>query len=139
MAIATWSPDGKIAPFEIKASANVKGSTKTSGTAYEVGKGKFRAVTAITVLDVDDSDEHYTMVVEANTRADTSTWYEIGVLFSGGAHETTGRTADDAADEYEIIIDNPYDYQVRVVTYLIGSTDTGITSSVKLYALDRKE
>jgi hypothetical protein len=138
MAIATWSPDGKIGGLTIKTLANVKGSTITNGTAYEVGKGKFKAVTKVTVLDVDANDEHYIMVVEANTRAATSTWYEIGTLFAGGAHEVTGRAADDAADEYEIILDNPYDYQVRVTTYILGSTNVGITSSVILYPLSRK-
>jgi hypothetical protein len=138
MAIATWSPDKKIAPLTLKSSAAItNATTKNVETAVEVGKGKMRCVTAVTAINVTGDNDQYLMVLEANTRADTSTFYEIGVLFFGGAKEMTGRSADDAADEYEIIVDNPYDYQVRVVTYVVASSGS-ITSSVKAYALDRK-
>jgi len=139
MAIATWSPDGKNAPVTLRASATTTGaSTKNTDTAVLLGKGKYRVVTDVTVIETAGNDEGYTIVLEANTRAATSTWYEIGTIGHFGAAEVTGRAADDAADEYEIIVDNPYDYQVRVVTYKIGSTPTGITFSVKAYALSDK-
>jgi hypothetical protein len=139
MAIATWSPDGKIAPTTLKASAALtNATTKNVETAVEIGKGKFRIVTAVTAINVTGDNDQYLMVLEANTRDATSTYYEIGTLFFGGAKEMTGRSADDAIDEYEIIVDNPYDYQVRVVSYIVASSGS-ITSSVKAYALDRKE
>jgi len=136
MIIATWTPDGKVGPFALKASGALTASA--NGTAYEVGKGKFRIVTAVTAIVVTANTEHYTVVIEANSRAASTVWNEIGVAFSGGAKEVTGRSADDAADEYEIIVDNPYDYQIRVTHYIVGSSDVSITDSVKAYPLDIK-
>lgn len=136
MAIATWPNAARLSTgTTLKSSANVTGSTDNPETAVEVGGGRFEIVTTVSAIDVASNDEHYTVVLEANTRDATSTWYEIGVLFAGGAKETTGKAADDAADEYVIDVFNPYDYQVRVRTYLIGSTASGITFGAVAYPL----
>lgn len=136
MAYATWQNDGKLGGVELKAAGAETSSTAQSGVV--VGKGKMRVVTTITAIDTAGNDEHYTVVLEANTAAVTGTWYELGVLFSGGDSTTTGRSSDDTADELEIIIDNPYDYQVRVRSYMIGGT-TSLTYSVNAYPLlDKK-
>lgn len=133
MAIGTWSPDGKLGAVELKAAGLV--AADANGSAVYVGKGKMRIVSNITVIEVASNDEHYTAVIEANTRAATSTWKEIGTLFARGALEITGRAADDAVDEEEIVIDNPYDYQIRVTTYVTGTIATGINFTVNAYGL----
>jgi hypothetical protein len=117
MAYATWSPDGKIGGTTLKSSAALtNATTKNVETAVELDKGQYRIVTDITAITLAGANDFYLMIIEANTRAATSTWYEIGTLFAGGAKELTGRSANDAVDQLEIIIDNPYNYQVRVVT-----------------------
>ena len=131
MAIATWSPDGKLGPVVLKAAGLV--AATTNETAVYVGKGKMRIVTAITAIEVASNNELYISVIEASDRSATTTWREIGTLFARGAKEVTGRTADDSTDEEEIIIDNPYDYNVRVTTYVVGSIATGINYSVNAY------
>lgn len=133
MAVGTWSPDGKLGAVALKAAGLV--TAEANETAVEVGKGKMRIVTNITAIEIASNNELYISVIEANTRAATSTWYEIATLFARGAKEVTDRAADDAADEEEIIIDNPYDYQVRVTTYVVGSIDTGINYTVDAYTL----
>jgi len=136
MAIATWPNEGKLGALSLKAAGLVDESD--TETAVEVGKGTFRAVTSITAIEVASNNELYISVIEANTRSATSTWYEIGTLFARGANEVTGRTADDSADAEEIVLDNPYDYQVRVHTYVVGSISTGINYTVDAYPLHNR-
>jgi hypothetical protein len=133
MSIATWSPDGKLGAVALKAAGLVAASA--TETAVEVGKGKFRIVSNITAIETASNNEMYNVVLEANSRSATTTWNEIGTLFARGASETTGRSADDSTDEEEIIVDNPYDYQVRVHTYVVGSISTGINYTVDAYYL----
>jgi len=139
MTIATWPNECKLGAVALKASGNTTGSTKTVGTAIEVGNGRFLCETKITVLDVASNDERYTIDIEANSRDATTTWRRVATVFAGGAKEVTGRDDDDAASEHQVIVDNPYDYQVRYVIYLVGSTATGITSAINLYPVPRKE
>lgn len=133
MAIANWSPDGKLGAVTLKAAGLV--AETTNETAVYVGKGKMRIVTNITAIEVASNNELYIAVIEANDRSASTTWREIGTLFARGAKEVTGRTDDDSIDEEEIIIDNPYDYQVRVTTYVVGSIATGINFTAKAYYL----
>lgn len=133
MAIATWSPDGKLGAVALKAAGLIAASA--TETAVEVGKGKFRAVSTITAIETASGDEQYIALIEANTRGATSTWYEIATLFARGASAATGRSAADVADAEEVIVDNPYDYQVRVRTYVVGSVSTGINYTVDAYTL----
>ena len=133
MAIGTWSPDGKLGAVALKAAGLI--ITETNETAVYVGKGKMRIVTNITAIEVASNNELYISVIEANTRGATSTWKEVLTLFARGAKEVTDRAADDAADEEEIIVDNPYDFNVRVTTYVIGSISTGINYTVDAYRL----
>lgn len=133
MAIGTWSPDGKLGAVALKAAGLIAASA--AETAVEVGKGKFRAVSNITAIETASGDEQYIGLIEANTRAATTTWYEIATLFARGASAATGRSGADVADEEEIIVDNPYDYQVRVNTKVVGSVATGINYTVSAYRL----
>lgn len=129
--VATWSPDGKLGGVTLKSSGAV--TTDTTETAVEVGKGKYRIVIAITAIDVDTSDDMYNIVLEANTRNATSTWYRLTPKQCFGHSTATGDDSSDGADEYEIIVDNIYDYQVRVKTFVVGTVTTGITFSVTAY------
>ena len=133
MAIGTWSPDGKLGAVALKAAGLI--TEDTMGTAVYFGKGKFRIVTDITVLEIASDDELYFIDIEANTRDATTTWLRVGHLFAGGAKEVTGRTGDDVVDEHEIIIDNPYDYQIRYHIWVVGSVTTGINFTVDAYRL----
>ena len=136
MAVATWSPDGKLGGVEIVASAAVTKDTNSTGVI--VGKGKIRIVVDVTAIEVASDNELYNIDIEANTEAASSTWYRIGNLCLGAA-VATGRAADDAIDEYEFIVDNPYDYQIRATTYVVGSVATGITFSITAYPCLFKE
>jgi len=137
MAVATWSPDGKLGGVEIVASTAFTGDT-TNSDGVTVGKGKMRIVVAVTAIEVASSNELFNIDIEANTEAASTTWYRIGNLCLGAA-EVTGRAADDAIDEYEFIVDNPYDYQIRATTYVVGSVATGITFSITAYPCLFKE
>ena len=136
MAVATWSPDGKLGGVEIVASTAVTADANSTGVV--VGKGKIRIVVDVTAIEVASNDEFFNIDIEANTEADTSTWYRIGNLCLG-ADGATGRAADDAIDEYEFIVDNPYDYQIRAATYVNGTISTGITFSITAYPFLFKE
>jgi len=133
MAIATWSPDGKLGAISLRAAGAT--DVNENGTAAIVGKGKLRIVTNITALEIASNDEHYTIKIQANTAAATSTWYDLATLFSGGAFETTGESTDDVVDEHEVIIDNPHDYQIRTHLVLVGSVATGINFTCDAYRL----
>ena len=135
--MATWPDDTKVGGLELRASA-AAGADATAD-AVEIGKGKYRIVTTWTGCEVDDNDELYVITLEANTRYATSTWYEIGVLAVLGDSVATGRDTDNSSTgSVEIIVDNPYDYQVRVRTYVNGTITTGVTYSVTAYPLGRK-
>ena len=137
MAIATWPNDNKLGAVALKAAGAV--TATGNETAVEVGKGAFKCVSNITAIDCDASDDLFIAVIEANTRNATSTWLEIGTLFARGNATATGRSTNDSTDEEEIIVDNPYDYQVRVKTYLPTTTTSGINYTVNAYPLPRKE
>jgi len=131
--VASWSPDGKLGGVALKASGAV--TSDTTETAVEVGKGKYRILIAITAIDVDTADDMYNIVLEANTRGATSTWYRLTPKLCFGHATATGDASSDGADEYEIIVDNIYDYQMRVSTIVVGTVTTGITFSVTAYSL----
>jgi hypothetical protein len=127
--LATWSPDGKLGAVSLKAAALI--TADGTSTAVETGKGKFRIVLTTTAVEAASNDELYVVEIEANTRAATSTWYAIGTVAVLGAAEVTGRESDNAdAGVYEVIIDNPYDYQLRERHYVNGTIATGCNYSV---------
>lgn len=134
--VATWSPDCKLGAVALKAAGLEAASTNS--TAVEVGKGKFRAVLTWTACEVDTGDEFYNIVIEANTRAVTGTWKKIASLGCYGCAALTSDTVTPAAGAYEMIVDNPYDYQVRVTSYIRGTFGTGMNYSVDAYPLADK-
>jgi len=133
LSIATWSPDGKQSGVTLKAAAAV--ITDTVETAVEVGKGKYRLVLAITAIDADTADDLYSIFIDANSRAATTTWKRITPKMCFGHATATGDDYTDAAATYEIIVDNPYDYQLRVTTDVVGTVTTGINYSLIAYRL----
>lgn len=136
--VAAWSPDGKLGGVTLKAAGLV--AADKSETAVTIGKGKYRIVLATTAVEIADNDELYVVELEANTLNATSTYYTIATLAVLGALEVTGRDTDSsAAETYEIIVDNPYDYQVRVRTYVNGTVATGVNFSVVAYPLMSKK
>lgn len=129
--------DCKLGGTTLKAAALI--AVDTSSTAVEIGKGKYRIVTTWTACEVDNNDELYVVAIEANTRAATSTWYEIGIAAVLGDSVATGRDTDQASTgSCEIIVDNQYDYQLRVRTYVNGTVGTGCNFSVVAYPLATK-
>lgn len=131
MAVATWSPDGRLEGIALRAAGAT--DVNEDGTAVIVGKGTYNIVTTITALEVASNDEMYIVKIQANTKSDTSTWYDIGIVFAGGAKEITGEAADDVADEHVQPVTNPYDYQIRTHMTLSGSVATGINFTCTAY------
>lgn len=132
--VASWSPDGKLGALSLKAAGLI--TADGTATAVEIGKGKYRIVLTTTAVEIASNNELYVVELEANTRNTTTTWYTIGTLAVLGAKEVTGRDTDTAdAGVYEIIVDNPYDYQVRVRYYVNGTIATGCNFSVDAHSL----
>lgn len=132
--MATWPNDCKLGGVTLRSAAAV--TADATATAVEIGKGKFRVVTTWTTCEVDNNDELYHITLEANKRSATSTWYEIGTLAVLGDSVATGRDTDQTSTgAIEVIIDNPYDYQVRVRSYVNGTVATGCSLSVIAYPL----
>lgn len=137
---AKWPADNKQGGVQLASYSTDSPftGTDTAETAVYLGKGKYRIVTTWSTCAVDGGDEFYHMTLEANTRNDTSTYYEIATLAVLGDSSVTGRNDDDAATgAKEIIVDNPYDYQVRVHTFSNGST-VSCAFTVYAYPLNRK-
>lgn len=99
-------------------------------TATEVGtaftfSGKAWLNVNVSALDIVSNDEFYSFVIEANTRAATSTWLEIASS-SMGALEVSGNGLDGVVGPLMLGFINPYDYQVRL-TVRVGGTTPSIT------------
>jgi len=133
LSIATWSPDGKLDGVALKSAGAI--TSDTTEDAVELGKGKYRLVLAITAIDVNATDDLYTVFVDANTRNATSTWKRVTPKMCFGHSTATGDDASDSTDTYEIIVDNPYDYQLRVTTDVVGTVSTGINYTLTAYRL----
>jgi len=137
-----WTPvtrinDNKLGGVTLKAAGAI--TTDTTSTAVEIGKGKFRVVTTWSTCTVAANDELYHVVLEANTRSATSTWYELQTLAVLGAYEANGRQSDNASTgSVETIVDNPLDYQVQVRTYVNGTEAGGCNFAVVAYPLGSK-
>lgn len=122
--INAWKNDGTT----LKSSGAVTVSG-TAETAVEVGKGDFTVEIDVTAITQGTGSDHALIVVEANTAAATTTWAEIGNLSLGDAGGT-GRAVAIGVDTYTIGVKNQGDYQVRIKTYLVGSTSSVTFSAV---------
>lgn len=130
---ATFPTEMNLGGLALKASSAVTASAQSSGVF--VGKGKFRIVTTVTAVDVAGTDELYCIDLEANTAAATSTWFTLATLLSGG-HTTVAKKPTLVAGTYVTIVENPYDYQVRVTTTITAGSTASITFSVDAYPVE---
>lgn len=116
----------------LKASGAVTASTQE--TAVEIGKGKFKIVTTVTAVDVASTDEGYVINLEASTRATPATWFTLATLLAGGA-TAVWKMPGIIIGTYVTIVENPYDYYVRVTTTCLAS-GSSITFSVDAYPVE---
>lgn len=121
-----------IGGIELKAAGLIAASANQ--TAVEVGKCAFTIRLAWTAAEIASNDELYLIFVEANTEAATTTWTRLGIVAALGATEVLATSGDSAATG-EIIASfrNPYDYQIRLATYVSGAIATGLNYSAKLF------
>ncbi len=135
---AKWPADNKLGGVTLKAAGLI--AADTNSTAVFLGKGKFRVVTTWTACEVGDGDELYHICLDADTLAAAATYYEIATIAVLGAATPTGRDAADTDGDgsKEIIVDNPYDSNVRVRTCVNGTVSTGCNFSVIAYPLGSK-
>ena len=133
---AKWPNDVKLGGTTLKAAGAI--TADTSSTAVFLGKGKFRIVTTWTTCVVTGSDELYHVCLDADTRYAAATYYEIATLAVLGYSGATGRDASDSGTgSKEIIVDNPYDSNVRVRTCVNGASPS-CNFSVIAYPLGSK-
>ena len=129
---ATFPTEMNIGGVALKASSAVTASAQA--TAVEIGKGKFRIVTTVTVVDVAGTDEGYVINLEASTRAAPTVWFTLATLLAGGA-TTVWKMPSVVIGTYVTIVENPYDYYVRVTTTCLASSSS-ITFSVDAYPVE---
>jgi hypothetical protein len=130
---ATFPTEMNLGGTALKAAGLVAADAQT--TAVFVGKGKFRVVTTISAIEIASNDEVYIIDLEANTGAVTGTWFTLATLFAGGATEKINKP-DSVVGTYVTVVENPYDYQVRVATSVLGSIATGINFTVDIYPIE---
>lgn len=130
-----WTPVEPMGGLTLKAAGLIAADNNASGVL--LGHADFAAYLAWTAAEIASNDELYVVVLEANTRADTSTWTQIGVLGVFGATEVIGGITDTAnSGAVKQAFHNPYDYQLRVSTYVNGTIATGFNFSVKAFPLE---
>jgi len=128
----TWqSIDGnfEIGGTALRASAET--NVSAADTAVAMGKGFYRFVISVTVIDTTVGDEGYLIAIEGNSNKD-ATYKEFANLMLDDT-VGTGRSADSAIGDYEIYGRNNGDLNIRTYTYITGSTKSGITYSVAAY------
>ena len=130
----TQPTDVIVGPLALKASGAE--AVSTDNTAVEIGKGQYRIDFVVTAIDVASTDEFYNLNLEVNTRAATTTWKILGSVCIG-TDGATAQDADDTTGTYSLIVNNPYDYQIRVASKIAG-TSPSITYAVNAYPLARK-
>lgn len=129
---ATFPTEMNLGGTALKASGAVTSSTQE--TAVFVGKGKFRIVTTVSAVDVAGTDEGYVVNLEANTAAVTGTWFKLATLVAGGA-TAVWKQPSIVIGTYVTIVQNPYDYQVRVTTTSLAASSS-ITFAVDAYPVE---
>lgn len=130
-----WTPEAPMGGTELKAAGLV--AADTNHTAVRVGHGPLGVYLAWTAAEIASNDELYIVVLEANTLAETSTWTQIGVVGAFGATEVIGGIADTATSgALKSGFVNPYDYQVRISTYVNGTIATGLNFSASLIPIE---
>lgn len=130
-----YTPDTMPGAIPLKAAALI--AADTDHLEVTVGHGPFCVRAAWTAAEIVSNDELYVCKVFANTLAAPTTWTEIGTLFVLGATEVTGGAGDAAATgAIKAGFMNPYDYEVRLSTFVNGTIATGLNFSADLYPIE---
>jgi hypothetical protein len=124
---------GVLSGINLRASTLITASA--AGTAAYVGMGTFIARLILIAIEVDSSNEGMFVDIQANTKAATSTWYDIARIGMFGDTVATGANADSTLGTYVQGIVNPYDHQLRVYTNIVGTIGTGFDYTLDIYPM----
>jgi Tfp pilus assembly protein PilX len=116
----------------LQASATITSST--AGTAVEMGRGLFCVVITVTAIHQESGFDNVAFWIEANTKAATSTYAQIGAVCVGDATGVGVAIGTSGVGSFPIYVFNPYDNGIRVNAKVLGSTDS-VTYSAKIYPL----
>jgi hypothetical protein len=130
-----YTPDTMAGAIPLKAAGLI--AATTAHLEVVQGHGPFCVRAALTACEIASNDEFYKVVVEANTLAAPTTWTEIGVLGVFGATEVMATSGDSSATAaVKAGFMNPYDYEVRLKTYVSGTIATGINFAADLFPIE---
>jgi hypothetical protein len=133
-AIVINTPVAPIGGVALKAAGLV--AATTAETAVLLDGGAFAVQIDWTAAEIASADELYIITVEANTRAATTTWTEIGGFRALGATAKTASSGDaNATGSIRQGFYNPKDYQVRIKTWVSGTIATGLNFSAKAFPI----
>lgn len=110
-------------------------TASAQGSGVLVGRGWFQIEVTVSAVEVASNDERYAIDIEANTADATTTWKRLATVLDIGALEVTGRQADDAVGTYVAAVYNPYDYQIRYASHVVGTIATGFNAAIKVFPL----
>ena len=134
MAVGVHGIDFGSGGVVLKAAGLVAADTAETGVF--LGRGWHVINLVWTACEAATNDEFYNVQFQANTAAATSTWLDLpnvafgDTLLLGGAAETS------ATGDMAFAIFNPYDYQVRVNTWVTGTIATGMNFAVTAYPIN---
>jgi hypothetical protein len=132
--VALSTPVAAIGGIALKAAGLI--ATTTAHTEVDVGHGGFVIQADWTAVESASNDELFVGVIEANSEAADSTWKTIGFLFALGATEVLASMGDaPAAGSIRAAYFNPYDYKIRIKTFVSGTVGSGINFAAKLYPM----
>lgn len=109
--------------------ASTTNTSTTQSTAVELGKGSFIVEFKVTAVHQESGFDSVILWVESNTKADTTTYVQIGAMPIGDA---TGIGVAQTTGTFGVPVDNYNDNGVRINCAMQGSTDS-ITYSAKAY------
>jgi hypothetical protein len=129
------TPKAAIGGLELKAAGLI--ATTTAGTGVMMDSKAFTVQLDWTAIDIDGNNELYIITIEANTRAATTTWTEIGGFRPLGATEVVASSGDvTATGSIRQAFWNPKDYQVRYKVWVAGAgVSTGLNFALKAYPI----
>lgn len=132
--IVIQTPDTLMGGTALKAAGLI--AATTAHTGIDMGHGWVCIQLAWTAAEIASNDELYIIKVEANTKAATTTWTEIGHLATLGATEVTASTGDaTATGTIRAAFFNSKDYQIRLKTWASGTIATGINFSADAHPI----
>lgn len=115
----------------VKAAGLVAATTATTGVFAGRGLIAFKLTT--TACEIASGDEVYTVVVQANSVDEPTTWTDLACIAVYGATEITGQHDSAEAEEKMGYAFNPFDHQIRLNIGVDGTVATGINLAVDAY------